>query len=85
MVLEADCVTYPGATHPRETLYQKMVETTWLTNMMIGKVKWEREEARQEDNGETTTMLDELQRRLSSLEMIVKLLVEVEKDKKRKE
>ena len=27
-VLEADWVTYSGATHPRETLYQKMVETT---------------------------------------------------------
>ena len=85
MVLEEDWLTYLGATHPRETLYQKMVETTWLTNMMIGKVKWEREEARQEDNRETTTMLDEIQRHLSSLETIVKLLVEVEKDKKSKE
>ena len=40
---------------------------------------------RKEDNQEATTMLDEIQRRLSSLETIVKPLVEVDKDKKSKE
>ena len=85
MALEADWVTYLGVSHPRESLYHKMVETTWLTNLMIGKVKWEREEARKEDNREATTMVNEMQRRLSSLETIVKPLVEVDKDKKRKE
>jgi hypothetical protein len=82
MVLEADWVTDLGATRPRETLYHKMVEMAWLTKMLIGKVNSEKEEARQEDNRENKTMLDEILRRLNSLETIIKLLVEVEKDQK---
>jgi hypothetical protein len=85
MAQEADWVTDLGATRPRETLYHKMVETAWFTKMLIGKVKSEREEARQEDHREIKTMLDEIQRRLSSLETIIKLLVEVEKDQKSKQ
>jgi len=54
----------------------------WLTKMMIGKVISEREEARQEDNKENKIMLDEILHRISSLETITKLLVEVEKDHK---
>jgi hypothetical protein len=82
MALETDWVTDPGATRPRETLYHKTVEMAWLTKMLIGKVKLEREEVRKEDNRETKTMLDEIQRRLNGLETIIKLLVEVEKDQK---
>ena len=40
------------------------------------------EEAMQVDNRENKTMLDEILRHLSSLETIIKLLVEVEKDQK---
>ena len=82
MVHEANCITDPGATQPRETLYQKMVEMAWLTKMMIGKVNPEMEETRQEDNRENKTMLDEILCCLNSLETITKLLVEVEKDQK---
>jgi hypothetical protein len=82
LVQEADWVTDPGAMQPRETLYHKMVEMAWLTKMMIGKVSSEMEEARQEDNRENKTMLDEILHHLSSLETITKLLVEVEKDQK---
>jgi len=53
--------------------------------MLIGKVKSDREEARQEDHQEVQTMLDEIQRCISGLETIIKLLVEVEKDQKRKQ
>jgi hypothetical protein len=50
--------------------------------MMIRKVNSEKEEAKQEDNWENKTMLDEILHRLRSLETIIKLLVEVEKDQK---
>jgi len=50
--------------------------------MMIRKVNSEREEARQKDNRENKKMLDEILHRLDSLETIIKLLVEVEKEKK---
>jgi hypothetical protein len=82
LVQEADWVTDPGATQPKETLYHKTVEMAWLTKMMIGKVNSEMEEAMQEDNRENKTMLDEILRCISSMETITKLLVEVEKDQK---
>jgi hypothetical protein len=50
--------------------------------MLIGKVNSEKEEARQEDNRENKTMLGEILRRLNSLEIIIKFLVEVQKDQK---
>jgi hypothetical protein len=59
-----------------------MVEMVWITNMMIGKVISESEEARQENNKENKIMLDEILRHISSLETITKLLVDVEKDRK---
>jgi uncharacterized protein YcbK (DUF882 family) len=80
LVQEADWVTDLGATQPRETLYHKTMEMAWITKMMIGKVISESEEARQEDNKENKTMLDEILRHINSLETITKLLVEVEKD-----
>jgi hypothetical protein len=43
---EVDWVTDPGATKPRETLYQKTVEMAWQTKMLIGKVSLEREDTR---------------------------------------
>ena len=61
-----------------------MVEMAWLSMIMIKKVILEREEVRQEDNKENKKMLDEILRRISSLETITKLLVEVEKDEKSK-
>jgi hypothetical protein len=67
---------------PRETLYHKTVEMAWLTKMMIGKVSSEMEESRWKDNSDHNKMLDEILSRLSSLETITKLLVEVEKDHK---
>ena len=39
MALEVDLERDPGDTCPTETLYHKMVETTWVTKRMIGKVK----------------------------------------------
>jgi hypothetical protein len=59
-----------------------MVEMAWLTKMLIRKVHSEKAEARQEDNKENKPMLDEILRHLNSLETIIKLLVEVEKDQK---
>jgi hypothetical protein len=81
---EADWVTDPGATQPRETLYHKTVEMAWKTKMMIGKVSSEREDARLENNKEHKKLLNEILSRLSSLETITKLLTEVEKDQKAK-
>jgi hypothetical protein len=60
------------------------MEMAWLTKMMISKVSLEMEEARWEDNTNHKKMLDKILSRLSSLETITKLLVEVEKDKKSK-
>jgi hypothetical protein len=82
MVLEANWVTDPGAMQTREILYHKTLEMAWLTKTLIGKVNSEKEEARQEDNRENKTMLDEILRHLNSMETIIKLLVEVEKDQK---
>jgi hypothetical protein len=56
----------------------------WLTKMMIDKVSSEMEDARWEDNKEHKKMLDEILSRLSSLETINKLLIEVDKDQKSK-
>jgi hypothetical protein len=81
---EVDWVTNPGATQPQETLYHKTMEMAWLTYMMIDKVSSEMEESRREDNLNHKKMLDEILCRLSSLETITKLLVEVEKDQKSK-
>jgi hypothetical protein len=82
---EVEWITDLGATHPRETLYHKTVETTWVTKMLIGKVNSDREEACKEDHQEIKTMLDEIHRRISRLETIVKLLVEVEKNQQSKQ
>jgi len=84
LIQEADWVIDLGATQPRETLFHKTVEMAWLTKMMIGKVSLEMEDARREDNKELKKMLEEILSRLSSLETITKLLVEVEKDQKSK-
>jgi hypothetical protein len=81
---EADWVTDLGATQPKETLYHKTMEMAWITNMMIDKVSLEMEEAIREDNSDHKKMLDEILSRLSILETITKLLVEVEKDQKSK-
>jgi hypothetical protein len=67
VVQETDWVTNPGATQPRKTLYHKMMEMSWLTKMMIGKVNSEMEETRQEDNKENKKMLDKILRRIKSL------------------
>jgi hypothetical protein len=69
---------------PRETLYHKTVEMVWQTNMLIGKVISEREDAKQENNKEHTKLLNQVLRHLSSLETITKLLTEVEKDQRAK-
>jgi hypothetical protein len=82
---EVDWIKYLGATHPRETLYYRTVETTWVTKMLIGKVKSDREEARKDDHREIKPMLEEIHRRISGLETIVKLLVEVEKNQQSKQ
>jgi hypothetical protein len=77
---ETDWVTDPGATQPKETLYHKTMEMAWKTKMLIGKVRSEREDARQENNKEHTKLLTEILRCLNSLETITKLLTEVEKN-----
>jgi len=59
-----------------------MMEMAWIAKMMIEKVISESEEAGKEENKENKMMLDKILRRLSSLETISKLLVEVEKDQK---
>jgi hypothetical protein len=81
---EADWVTDPGATQPKETLYHKTVEMAWITKMMINKVSLEMEDARLEDNKEHKKLLNEILSRLSNLETITKLLAEIEKDQKAK-
>jgi hypothetical protein len=80
-------VTDPGAMHPRETLYHKMMDMEWLTNMMIDKLSSEMEDSRVEDNKEQKKhkkLLNEILSHLSSIETITKLLTEVEKDQKSK-
>ena len=60
------------------------MEMAWLTKVMIDMVSLEMEEVRWEDSLDHKKMLDEILSRLSSLETITKLLVEVEKDQKSK-
>jgi hypothetical protein len=79
---EADWVTNPGATQPKETLYHKMMEMAWLTKMMIDKVSSKREDARLEDKKEHKKLLNEILSHLSSLKTITKLLAQVKKDQK---
>jgi hypothetical protein len=81
---EADWVTDPGATQPKETLYHKTMEMAWQTKMLIGKVSSERDDTRRENNKEHTKLLNKILRHLSSLETITKLLTEVEADQKGK-
>jgi hypothetical protein len=81
---EAVWVTDPGAMQPRETLYHKMMDMAWLTNMMIDKLSSEMEDSRVEDNKEHKKLLNEILSHLNSLETITKLLTEVEKDQKSK-
>jgi hypothetical protein len=64
-----------------------MMDTEWLTNMMIDKLSSEMEDSRVEDNKEHKKhkkLLNEILSHLSSLETITKLLTEVEKDQKYK-
>jgi hypothetical protein len=82
LLREADWVIDLGATRPKENLYHKTIEMAWLTKMLIGKIHSEKAEAKQKDNRENKPILDEILRRLNSLETIIKLLVEVEKDQK---
>jgi hypothetical protein len=58
------------------------MEMAWKTNMLIGKVSSEREDARQENNKEQMKLLNEILRRLSSLETMTRLLIEVDTDQK---
>jgi hypothetical protein len=69
---------------PRETLYHKTVDMAWQTNMLIGKVSSEREDAKRENDKEHTKLLNEILRCLGSLETITKLLTKVENKKQSK-
>jgi hypothetical protein len=81
---EAKWVIDPGATQPRETLYHKIVDMGWKTNILIKKVSLEREDSKQENSKEHMKLMKEIFRCLSSLETITKLLTEVEMDQKAK-
>jgi hypothetical protein len=82
---EVDWIIDTGTTCTRETLYHKTLEMVWHTKMLIGKVKADREETRMEDQREMKTMMEDIQRRVSGLETIVKLLVEIEKNQQSKQ
>jgi hypothetical protein len=82
---EVDWIIDMGTTRTRETLYHKTLEMAWHTKMLIGKVKADREETRREDQCELKTMLEDIQRCVSGLETIVKLLVEIEKNQQSKQ
>ena len=77
---EVDWIIDMGTTRTRETLYHKTIEMAWHTKMLIGKVKVGWEETRMEDQQEMHTLMEDIQRRVSELENIVKLLVEIEKN-----
>jgi hypothetical protein len=57
-----------------------MVEMAWKKKMLIGKVLSKREDTRRENNKEHTKLLNEILRRLSSLETTTRLLTKVEMD-----
>jgi hypothetical protein len=82
---EVDWIIDMGTTRTRETLYQKTLEMVWHTKMLIGKVKENQEETRKEDQREMKTMLEDIKCRVSGLETIVKLMVEIEKNHQRKQ
>jgi hypothetical protein len=76
---EVDWIIDTGETRTRETLYHKTLEIVWHTKMLIGKVKEDNDETRGMDQRELRTMVEDIQRRVSGLETIVKLLVDIEK------
>jgi hypothetical protein len=84
LIQEADWITDPGATQPRETLYHKMVEMAWRTKMLIGKVSSERKDASRKDNKDHKKLLKEILSRLSNLEASTKWLAEDQRDQKEK-
>jgi hypothetical protein len=67
-----------------ETLYHKMMEMAWQIKMLIGKVSSKRKDARWENNKEHMKLLNEILRRLNSLETITKLVTEVDTNQKSK-
>jgi len=75
-----DWIIDTGTTCTWETLYHKNLKMAWYTKMLIGKVKVGWEETRMEDQQEMHTLMEDIQRRVSELENIVKLLVEIEKN-----
>jgi hypothetical protein len=58
---EVDWIRDMGTTRTRETLYHKTLEMAWVTKMLIGKVKADRDETRMEDHRETKSMLEDIQ------------------------
>jgi hypothetical protein len=69
-----------GATHTRETLYHRTLEMAWVTKMLIGKVKADRDETYMEEQLEMKSLLEYIQRRVSGLETMFKLLVDIKKN-----
>jgi hypothetical protein len=47
---EMDWITDRGTTQSRETLYYKMVEMAWRTNMLIGKVTTKKKDSNWKGN-----------------------------------
>jgi len=82
LIQEADWITDPEATQPRETLYHKTVEMASRTKMLIGKVSTERKDASLKDNKDHKKLLKEILSFLNNLEASTKRLAEDQKDQK---
>jgi len=69
-----------GATHTRETLYHRTLEMAWVTKMLIGKVKADKDETHREEHMEMKSLLEDIQHLVSGLETMFKLLVDIKKN-----
>jgi hypothetical protein len=81
---EVDWIRDMGVTRTRETLYHRTLEMAWVTKMLIGKVKADRDETRREEQLEMKSLLEDIQRRVSGLETMFKMLVDIEKNQQSK-
>jgi flagellar motility protein MotE (MotC chaperone) len=84
LIQEADGIRDPGATQPRKTFYQKMVEEDWCTKLMISKLRDDKNEtSRVENRGHKKDLIGILSC-LSNLEANARRIVEDQMNQREK-
>jgi hypothetical protein len=84
LIQEVDGLKDPRATHPRTTLYHKMVEETWRIKMLIGKMNTDWKETHREAIRDHKKVLTKILSRLSNLKAIAKRLDKDQRSQKDK-